>query len=208
MLLGQKDKGQEASSFKPASRHKKSGFSLVEILVVMAIFLVLIGAIIMALNTGQYSNSISIAKVDLQSSVRNLMNWITKDVRQSITWDMANNSPSTIYIKFRQVQGWNAATHTLTLNDDFIEYAYDSSAQTITRRLLDSSGNELQRWEFSDITEEPFYTRDSSGTIVDMSGSDLLISNRIIIVIASSAQVRGSLNIPFSLTEEVKIRNE
>jgi hypothetical protein len=167
----------------------------------------------LAWNMGEFSSSVSSTKVDLQAEVRRTMDWITKDVRQSVSWEIAdavNNNPSDTHIKFRQVQGWNTTSDTYLLNGNYTEYTYNAGSNTITRRVSDASNNTLQTWNFNNIMQAPFYTRDSGSNTVPLTGhsSDLLTSRRLIIVIAGQKQVRGSTNTTYALTEEVKVRNE
>jgi len=58
------------------------------------------------------------------------------------------------------------------------------------------------------IIQTPFYTRDTSNNIVALTSGNLLTSRKLVIVIVGQKQVRGALNASFTITEEVKIRNE
>lgn len=188
--------------------NKISGLTIIEVLFSALLTGLLLAGFFYALTTGELSNTFSSAKADLQAQVRMMMDWILKDARQTVSWDIANNNPSDTHIKFRQAQGWDTANNTLLLNSDFIEYAYDANAKTITRKGLDAAGNTIQSWVFDNIISSPFYTINSGGDIVSLNSTDLLTSARLVVLISAQKQVRGALNTSCSLTGEIKIRNE
>lgn len=188
--------------------NKISGLTIIEVLFSALLTGLLLAGFFYALSTGELSNTFSSAKADLQGEVRMMIDWIVKDARQTVSWDIANNNPSDTYIKFRQAQGWDTANNTLLLNSDFIEYAYDADAKTITRKGLDAVGNTIQSWVFDNIISSPFYTINSGGDIVSLNSTDLLTSRRLVVLISAQKQVRGALNTSCSLTGEIKIRNE
>ncbi|MFH0827324.1 MAG: hypothetical protein V1923_05535 [Candidatus Omnitrophota bacterium] len=186
------------------------GFTLVEVFCSAIVISFIVGVLFYALSSGEYSRSVSAAKIDVQSEVRRSMDWITRDVRQAVSWDIADasNSPSDTHIKFRRVEGWNLTSDLLLLSTNFTEYTYDSSNYTVTRRMSDSSNNTIQTWILNNIQQAPFYTLDGSGGIVSLNGGDLLTSRKLIVLINGSKPIKGSLNATSVLTEEVKIRNE
>ena len=169
---------------------------------------VLIAAVFFTLNTGQTADLVSSARSDLQAQVRRLLDWISTDVRQSISWEIANNNCTDSYIRFRQVEGWDTTNSTYQLSSDRLEYTYNATPGSITRRLSDASNNTLNTWTFNNITQAPFYTRDAAGNVTALNQGDLLTSRKLVIVIAGSKQVKSSLNLTCDLTAEVKIRNE
>jgi type II secretory pathway component PulJ len=191
-------------------RFQAKGMTIVEAFCSAVISALIIGAMFYALSTGEYSKTVSSARVEVQAEARRTLDWIAKDVRQTVSWDMADasNSPSDSHIKFRKVEGWNATTELLLLSNNYTEYAYDSDSHTIMRRLSDSDNNTLGEWTLNNIVQPPFYTRDSSESIVSLNSGDLLTSRKLIIDIVGQKQIRGSLNATATLTEEVKIRNE
>lgn len=195
-------------------RIKNSGFTIIEALLTALFLGVIFGALFLTLNIGQLSSSTNAGKVELQDKVRRLLDWVSRDSRHTTSGEIAANNPSSSYIKFRQVLGLDTGTGYYILSSDYIEYAYDLANKKITRRLLDSSGNTLNSWEFDNITKPPFYTRDSGGAIVPLSQSYLLSSRRLIVDIDAEKQVcevrvsQNCLNLTLALSEEIKIRNE
>jgi len=188
------------------SRRKTKGFTLIELLVVFFILGIILSGLLVSLNVGELSFPLSSAKSDLQAKARLAMKWITKDVRQTTTWDIANNNPTTSYIKFRQVTGLNTTSGDYLLSDDYIEYIYDSNSNRITRNSVDGGGVATRTLAIGNIIEAPFYTR--YDTVEEMDEGDLQTNGKLIVVIKGQKQIRGSLNVSSTLTAEVKIRNE
>lgn len=183
---------------------------------------VISAGLFMSFNIGQRSSMLTSPKVDLQAKVRQVLDIICRDVRQTISWEIAdaNNNASDSHIKFRLVQGWDKDTSNISFKkeeDDtdyyyYVEYTYNSGAQIVTRtetkvRVSDLVVISTSTRTFSNITAAPFYTRDSSGTKVALNQADLLTSRRMVIVVTGTTQVRG-LTYQLSLEEEVKVRNE
>ena len=198
---------QELSQLLPVSRNKIKGFTLVETLFVALILGAIIGALFYAVNAVQLSFTSSSARGNLQSEVRRTIGWIIKDARQAVSWDIANNSPTPSYIKFRQVIGWDTANNTFLLSNYYIEYTYNTVNNTIIRRTSDLSNNTIGLWTLNDIIAAPFSTINSLGNIVPLNNSDLLTSKQLVITISGQSHVSGTQNTNYSLTEEVQIRN-
>lgn len=188
-----------------ASLRKKIGYTLIEVLVVCLILSVLLAALFVGLTSGNFSSSVSSAKVDLQSKIRIIMDWILRDVRQTNLVEINTNAPTADHIKFKKVTGIDNNTGNYTLSADFIEYTYNSASSELTRNEIDgATGSILKSVVFSNMTQSPFY----SAPAVPLAPGDILTSKRLVIVIAGRNQVRNSLVLNLTLTEEVKIRNE
>jgi len=173
---------------------------------------ILIGAgLMLALNMGELSNSISSAKADLQADARLALEWIVKDARQAVVYQVANNNPSSTYIKLQQVQGWDTGAEAWVMSADLIEYEYDASQQKIVRRLIDgTNGQTLQSWEFYNVVDVPFYTMDLNNNTVPLNKDDFNTCGKLIIMITKQKQVHelgGNRDISITLRELVKVRN-
>ena len=187
-------------------RNKIKGFSLIEMLLVVAILSVIIGVCLYAMNATHISFHSTLASKNLQSEVRRTIGWIVKDIRQAVSWDIANNNPAPDYIKFKQVTGWDTVNNTFLLSNYYIEYTYDAVDHTIIRRASDLSNNTLGVWTLNNVTASPFFTIDTSGDIVSLNSSDLLTSKQIVITISGQSSL-PNLQAGYNLTEEVQIRN-
>ncbi len=188
-------------------RNKIKGFTLIETLLITLISGIIIGVFFYAVNAVQFSFNLSSARGSLQSEVRRTIGWIIKDIRQAVSWDIANNSPTPSYIKFRQVTGWDTANNTFLLSDYNIEYTYNSANNTIIRRTSDLNNVTIGQWTLNNVIAAPFFTVNSLGEIVPLNNSDLLTSKQLVITISGEGQVLGMPNTTYILTEEVQIRN-
>lgn len=188
----------------PVLRNKLRGFSLVEVLLVAVILSVIIGVCLYAMNAAQVSFNLTSAQRNLQSEVGRTIGWIVKDSRQAVSWDIADNSPTPDYIKFRQVTGWDTVNNTFLLSSNYIEYTYNSAEHTITRR--DISGT-TREWTLNNVFASPFFTIDSSGDIVPLNADDLRTSKQLVITISGQSSVLNLPDTTYSLTERVQIRN-
>jgi hypothetical protein len=170
------------------------------------ILIVVLAGLFSSLAVSSYSQAVGSSRLDLQADVRRTLDWTTKDIRQAISWDICNNSPSATYIKFH-LWTWDQTTHTFSLTNELIEYEYDANARTLTRRLVDSGGTVLESWVFYNISAPPFYTAYISPSDNEFKTGDLLTNKKLIVVITAQKNVRVSTDIRYSLKEEVRIRN-
>jgi hypothetical protein len=182
--------------------NKSGGFTLVEILVVTLLFTIIIGSLLVTLTTGQLSTAVGSAKADLQAKLRNIMGLLVRDVRQTNILEINTHSPTIDHIQFRKVTGIDASGN-YTLDTYFIVYTYDSGLKQLTRQGDDGAGHTVTTtWD--NITQSPFYV--ASGE--PLAANNILTYKKLRIVIAGESTVRTSLVLTFTLTEEVKIRNE
>jgi len=185
----------------------KRGFTLLEVLVTLTIFGAIVAAMFTSLSIGKFSFSIGSSKVEVQAKARLITDWIVKDSRQALLADIINNNPSDFHIEFRQVTGIDITTGQYTLSPDSIDYTYDSTTQKIIRGVIDSAGNTTETREFNNIISPPFFSVDGAGTTVALTGVDLANSQRLIVVIQTRKQLRGTISMPHIIRAEVKIRN-
>lgn len=179
------------------------GFTLVEMLIVVFILSIIMTGLFLTFNIGQFSFPITSAKLELQSEARNIMNWITKDLHQAITGNIADNNATTNYIKINLWE-WNYTTNLRdTHNNAYIEYFYNGTSRKLTRQYTDASGG-VSTLEFSNITESPFCTNLTTG-ILDRNY--LRTNNKLNVIVSVEKIIRGTLSVPFILISEVTIRN-
>jgi hypothetical protein len=175
--------------------------------VVLFIMGVVMAAVFLSLTTGVFSSSVSSAKADLRTEVRRAMDLVAQDVRLTYPHQIHDNNPSASHIKFKQVigiynTGPDAGEH--QTKPDFVEYTFDSSNNTLTRKIVDDGGAVSSSLVFDNIVQPPFYTDIG----VPLTAEGILNSRKLVIVIAGRSLVRGSLILNSSLTEEVMIRND
>lgn len=167
----------------------------------------IISGLFFTLKAGIDSQKVGFAKAELQGQMRMALDWIVKDIRSAVCWDIADttNNPNSAHIRFRQVTGWDLGANNYSLGSNYIEYSYDPTVMTITRTDSALPG---ASWIFKDITQAPFYTKDTSGSVVALNSGDLLTSRRIVVQISGQGEVSPSLTLNYFLSSEVKIRNE
>jgi len=178
------------------------GFTIVEVLSVSFILITVFAAMFITLTTGEFSNAVSSAKADLQANVRTAMNSVLNDVRQTSLIQINSNNPSAGHIKFKKITGIDNVTGSYSLSANDIEYTYNQSSFSLERSETGPGVSKVQI--FNDITEAPFY----SATGVPLEAGGILSSKKLVVVMSGRNHVRGDLDLNFSLTEEVKIRNE
>ena len=213
MLTGLKGKEIRLFNCLRASPGKIRAFTLIEVLMTSLILSVVLSALFITLHIGQASFAASNSKIVIQSQVRMAMNWIVKDLHQSISWNVAstvspNNDPTTNHLKFN-LWAWNDTTNTWDLSADYIEYTYYEDLNKLTRTYYNDTTKINMIIEFQNIIEDPFYTTyiasGNPGNVLDV---DQLRNNRkLTVVIKGEKLVRGSLYVPYALQREVKIRN-
>ena len=165
------------------------------------------GGLLYTLNTGLSINRVSSAKALAYSEARRISDWISRDLRQAVVWDLANSNPSATHIKFRPVLGWDIIGDTYQLDANSIEYNYDANAQTLTRNHLNNANAVINSWVFNNITAQPFFMRDSFGNLVALDSS-IGTSKKIMVVLSVQNQASNGLIFNVSLSSEIKIRNE
>jgi len=172
----------------------------------MSVLLLVVGAAVMIMRGGNLAYTVGIAKVDVQAKMRGVLDWITMDVRQAPSWDIANNVPTPTHIKFRRVQNVDTATGNYILEATFVEYDYDGNTDILTRRIVNVDGTVVNALTFSDIAAFEFSTIDNNGITVALNENDLRNSRRLVITLTGHVHARTIIiNVP--LSEEVKVRN-
>ncbi|OGX46671.1 MAG: hypothetical protein A3G38_00710 [Omnitrophica WOR_2 bacterium RIFCSPLOWO2_12_FULL_51_8] len=191
-------------------KNSPQGLTLLESFFAVAILGAVIAILFLSFSAGELSQAASSVKLELQAQARRLSDWIGNDARQAVSWEIADagNSPDSAHIKFRQVVGWDTVANNYLLSTNYVEYAYDSGQGSVTRKILDPGGGVIQSWNFDYVVQPPFYTRDPANNPVALNSSDLLTSRRLITTIVLQKTIRGGLSTGFSMSNEVKIRNE
>lgn len=207
MSAGGKEIRQRAFLCPLTLLNNQRAFTIIEVLVAALIGSFVVGVLFYILSTGRDANDLSSVKVAAQAEARRVSDWINKDLRQTVVWELANNSPSPTHIKFRPVLGWDIAGNTYQLDTNYIEYNYNAGAQALTRNLVNGAGAVLNSWVFSDIIAQPFFTRDSLGNLIALDNS-VGTSKKVVTLISVNKISDKGVSLTTSLTLETKIRNE
>lgn len=184
---------------------KLRGFTILELIVACAILAILMSGLLLILQQGEFTTARGTAKADLESEVKMITEWITKDVRQAKIQNLTNNAPGYDHLKFNLL-GWDNTTNNITYSNSYIEYSYDSTNQTLLREYYDEGSASLFDNTFTNITLAPFYTSFTNETVCDFVDNDLRMEG-LIIVVKKEKIVRGK-DFNFTMIEKVRIRNE
>jgi type II secretory pathway pseudopilin PulG len=174
----------------PVYPGKIKAFTLIEVLITSAIFIVIAGMLIFVLNAVHLSDRVNIAKLSVEQNARNIMGWIVKDVRQTSSYQIINNLPTNGHIKFKQCIGHDGSN--LLWSSEFIEYIYNPINNTLTRRQID--GLSVKSWEFDNIMVPPFDITE-------------LINNKLTVTVTVRENAIGNINPQVTLTTEIRLRN-
>ncbi|MGE5308305.1 MAG: hypothetical protein ACM3OC_04410, partial [Deltaproteobacteria bacterium] len=167
--------------------------------------IVVFGSLLMTLTVGGSSISVSAEKLNQQARARAIMDWVSRDLRNAISWEINANNPTSNYVKFN-LWSWDTAANTWKLGDQFVEYSYNSATSTLSRRLLDNTGTVLQETDFPDVILSPFYTSYTDEFTNQFDKNVLLASRQMILVIRTHHAARGR-DVSSTLIENIKIRN-
>lgn len=190
-------------------RNNKKGLTLIEIMVVAFIMGIISMALLLSLTAVGFSISVGSAKTDLQAKLRLAMDLIVRDVRQTSSTkgkiDLSNPPPSESYIKFVKVSGVdNVNPQNYTLTSDYIEYNYTAALKQLRRNEVNATGSIIKSWNLTNLTQVSFYTDPG----VPLAQGNITESRKLLVNITGQTQLRNSLVINQTLTEEVKIRND
>lgn len=198
--------------FQHISLNNPGGFSLIEMLVVVAIMTTIVAGVFTVIQTGHLSTSVATAELAVRAELRRAMDWLIKDVRQSRRTDFGNaaNNPTSSHIKFQLVTGYVPASDAVSISPNVIEYTYDSNAKTMTRKETQPSGAAAS-WVFRYIEQAPFYTRTCDGCApVEINANNatpVLQSGNLVIQLLGKKSFLNAVTSAFTLNEEVRMRN-
>lgn len=195
--------------FRPLELNRRRGFTYAEFIVAGAIAVVLSTVILSIYVSGERATSLSSAKLDRTAEARRALDWIIRDVREAVSWEMASsaNAPSASHIKFRKVEDWDMVNNsTYLLSANYTEYTYNATENTIVRNLLDLSNNTIQEHHFYNITTAPFYMYDG-GSLVALSTA-LGTNSTLVVRITSAAEYKPGELVNTTIESEVRLRNE
>jgi type II secretory pathway pseudopilin PulG len=217
-MKGQTGKGR---LFYPRISGAKLSFTLIEALITAAILSVLGVSFFMSITKKDSFYERNMATINLQAFSRSVLNMIANDVRQTSSYDIANNNPTATHIKFRKVLGVNTLTGGYNYDANYTQYDYVSADKKITRSIVDAGGNIIDTLTFGvnaagiAINTFSFATVDASGNTVTF-GEDtqankqsLLANKKLLAAMQVTERIsNSSVDITLSLDREIKIRND
>jgi prepilin-type N-terminal cleavage/methylation domain-containing protein len=206
MLAGLKDRDKGPFNYQPTwrSQDKKNGITLVEVLVAAFILAIIMSALFLVLNVGEFSNTIAGAKLEVQQEVRRTMDWMVKDLRQTdrmrllvrdvsgdpLTQNQFNSFGNDVIITyplFNICIGYSVSGNLWSSNQ--IGYTYDA----VNQRIVRSDSGTGNTWQFNHINSLTFTKTGLNSLLIEIVGQRTAI---------------GTIAPTFTLQEEVKLRNE
>lgn len=172
-------------------KKKTLGFTLIEIMITVFIFLLLVGALFTILITGKTSWQVGNVRIELQQELRKGMDWITEELRQSGSSAISNvpaNGTAYPTISFRIPAG--VTNGNIVWESDEIQYLLGGLNN---RQLLRQVGSE-QRVLANNIISLEFSRQSLTSNIVEIA------------LETDKMTVRGHL-VELDLDFQVKLRN-
>ena len=175
----------------------KSGFTLIEILVASALFLIIIGAITAVLRVAEMSWNSGMGSVHAQQQARQAMDGMLKEIRQSKSMDLNVTAPGDI-ITFNVPI--DITTSPITYSADITYYLNNTANQIIRENPPGTNSKVLA----NNVTQLNFCCQGGTltGDCYDCANADF-----VRIQVGINETVRQQV-FRFNLTEQGRFRNE
>lgn len=170
----------------------KKAFSLVEIMVVLAILSSVFAMLFTTFSVGRLGQMIITEQLNLKDQARRAIYLLSQDLRKTNSVEIKSNNSTDIYLKFRVYEGYDIVSAAPIWSTDYIEYTYNSTDGILTR----TAGN--SQTVLNDIVVAPFGI-DASW----IAGTD----KRILVTINTSKTVLSNITVNYNLSSYVTLRN-
>ena len=171
------------------------GFSLIEILISSVILIIIFTGVFFVLNAGDQSWNAGTGSLDLQQQVRQAMDGMSKELRQTRGGNITIE-PDSRSINF---------TVPISITTDPVTYS------SVINYYLNATSNQLERLHPSDAESKVLANDIADLSFCCQGGSDCFDcqnSTLLQIQVNGTKTVRQRALTPFNLTEEVGLRNE
>jgi type II secretory pathway component PulJ len=179
------------------------GFTILEVFLISVLMIWIITAVTSVLQIGEFSNTVSTARIELQQEVRRAMDTMITDLRQTsrekLSVELANGSlpffsdlsNDTAFTDplFKVCLGYNSSAKAVNWSSNEIGYTFNASNNVIVR----TDNSTSQAWQFNNISDLEFRKLDVNLLGINITGEKV---------------ARGNLRPTFSLQAEVRLRNE
>ena len=192
-------------------KFKSKGFSLIELLVIVAIASFIILSILSLYSIGQRYFLSGSARTDVLRNTRQVRNWISRDIKEGIqvlpSWDVYTTSDSCLIL---QVPSLDSNGHIIDIDNefDYIIYRLNPEYPSRLERIIDAKDGISSRADTSRViaTEVNAFQLSSGG--VDLSAvSDFSQVSSVYITMITAQNILGR-TYQETLNTRLKLRNK
>lgn len=187
------------------------GFSLIELLIVVAIMAVVILSLVALYSTGQRYFLTESTRAEMLQSSRQVLIWISRDIKEGIAvlpnWGSYTTSTNCLVLELPSIDA-NGLIIDIENNFDYIIYRLNPSDNRVLERIVDALDGVSSRTDSSRVLAKRVnsFVLSSEGVELSSIGDKSTISN-IDIVLTTSQAIFGR-TYQESLKTEVKLRNK
>ena len=192
-------------------KFKSKGFSLIELLVIVAIASFIILSILSLYSIGQRYFLSGSARTDVLRNTRQVRNWISRDIKEGIqvlpSWDVYTTSNTCLILQVPSLDS-NGLIIDIDNEFDYIIYRLNSEYPSRLERIIDAKDGVSSRADTSRViaTEVNSFQLSSGG--VDLSAvSDFSQVSSVYITMITAQNLLGR-TYQETLNTELKLRNK
>ncbi len=192
-------------------KFKQKGFSLIELLVIVAIGSFLILAMLSLYVSGQRYFMIGTARTDVLRDNRQVLNWVSRDVKEGIqvlpSWDVYSSSSTCLVLQVPSLDS-NGLIIDIDNEFDHIVYGLNSEFPNRLERIIDAKDGVSSRADSARVITTRVNSFQLSSEGVDLSSvSDLSQVSRIEVTLITAKNLLGR-TFQETLRTGVKLRNK
>ncbi len=192
-------------------KFKSKGFTLIEVLVVVAITSLIILSILSLYSIGQRYFMTGSARTDVLRNIRQVLNWISRDIKEGIqvlpSWDVYTTSNTCLILQVPSLDS-NGLIIDIDNEFDYIIYRLNSEYPNRLERIIDGKDGVSSRADTTRViaTEVNSFQVSSGG--VDLSAvSDFSQVSSVYITMITTQNLLGR-TYQETLNTELKLRNK
>jgi prepilin-type N-terminal cleavage/methylation domain-containing protein len=192
-------------------KFKSKGFSLIELLVIVAIASVLILSILSLYSIGQRYFLSGSARTDVLRNTRQVRNWISRDIKEGIqvlpSWDVYTTSNTCLILQVPSLDS-NGLIIDIDNEFDYIIYRLNSEYPSRLERIIDAKDGVSSRADTSRVIATDVNSFQISSEGVDLSAvSDFSQVSSVYITMITAQNLLGR-TYQETLNTGLKLRNK
>ncbi len=192
-------------------KFKSKGFSLIELLVIVAIASFIILSILSLYSIGQRYFLSGSARTDVLRSTRQVLNWISRDIKEGIqvlpSWDVYTTSNTCLILQVPSLDS-NGLIIDIDNEFDYIIYRLNSEYPSRLERIIDAKDGVSSRADTSRVIATDVNSFQLSSGGVDLSAvSDFSQVSSVYITMITAQNLLGR-TYQETLNAGLKLRNK